>query len=178
MGSENQNTWLYVSVPITFPLSFSLPSLDNFQVRKCHRPVTRRRSSATHHRLNNESWEVPLECITLGEELGSGAYGTIHKGVIDCCHQDEPIDVAVKLLKSENYVFSTIGILNVHLLLLVRVCIWKWAPLPHARDWYDEGYRIPQTRGVHAGMLYTRKDSCTGDGVHALWKSTDLLEKT
>ena len=50
----------------------------------------------------NKNWEIPFECITLGEELGSGAYGTIQKGIIDCCHQDEPIDVAVKLLKSES----------------------------------------------------------------------------
>ena len=38
----------------------------------------------------------------MGEELGSGAYGTICKGVIDCCHQSEPVCVAVKLLKSKN----------------------------------------------------------------------------
>ena len=109
-------------------LSLSLPSLPplftlplhsgNFRVQKCHRPITRRRSSATHHRIDNQNWEVPLECITLGEELGSGAYGTIQKGVIDCCHQDESIDVAVKLLKSESTIF--------HQTSLVTCMILPW----------------------------------------------------
>lgn len=58
-----------------------------------------------HNRIANELWEVPFECITLGEELGSGAYGTICKGVIDCCHQDQSVDVAVKLLKSKTIYF-------------------------------------------------------------------------
>lgn len=52
--------------------------------------------------VDDTNWEIPFRCITLGEEVGSGAYGSIHRGEIACEHQKEPIEVAVKLLKSES----------------------------------------------------------------------------
>lgn len=68
------------------------------ELRKQHKNVCRRKSSATN-RIPNSDWEIPFACITLEEEVGAGAYGSIHRGVIACQHQQTPIEVAVKLLK-------------------------------------------------------------------------------
>ena len=45
--------------------------------------------------------EIPFGCLTLDKEIGSGAYGSIYHGMIACEHQTKPVEVAVKLLKSE-----------------------------------------------------------------------------
>lgn len=65
-----------------------------------HRSVKPRRSSSTLYDTPDDM-EIPFKCLTLDKEIGSGAYGSIYHGKIDCEHQAEPIEVAVKLLKSK-----------------------------------------------------------------------------
>lgn len=50
---------------------------------------------------DQDDLKIPFACITLKKEIGSGAYGAIYHGVIDCEHQNEPVEVAVKVLKSK-----------------------------------------------------------------------------
>ena len=65
-----------------------------------HRSVDRRRLSSITGSSIQDDLEIPFGCITLNKEIGSGAYGSIYHGMIACEHQTEPIEVAVKVLKS------------------------------------------------------------------------------
>ena len=68
-------------------------------VTRPHRSVLEPKQLITS--ITSNDLEIPFECIALDKEIGSGAYGSIYHGVIACEHQTEPIEVAVKLLKSE-----------------------------------------------------------------------------
>ena len=63
---------------------------------------------------SQDHFKIPFNCLTLDKEIGSGAYGSIYHGVIACEHQTEPVEIAVKVLKSKmlqlrNRVFSQLA---------------------------------------------------------------------
>ena len=69
--------------------------------KRPHRSVEARRPSNQFDSTAHNDLEIPFSCLTLDKEIGSGAYGSIYHGLIACEHQTEPVEVAVKLLKSE-----------------------------------------------------------------------------
>ena len=77
-------------------------------VTRPHRSVDRRRLSSITDSAIQEDLEIPFSCITLEKEIGSGAYGSIYRGMIACEHQIEPVEVAVKVLKRKYiYIMNT-----------------------------------------------------------------------
>ena len=68
--------------------------------KRPHRSVEARRPSNQFDSTAHDDLEIPFGCVTLDKEIGSGAYGSIYHGLIACEHQTEPVEVAVKLLKS------------------------------------------------------------------------------
>ena len=62
-----------------------------------HRSVDIKRPSIS----SQDHFKIPFNCLTLDKEIGSGAYGSIYHGVIACEHQTEPVEIAVKVLKSK-----------------------------------------------------------------------------
>ena len=68
-----------------------------------HRSVDIRRP-LNLSKTEQDDLKIPFACLTLDKEIGSGAYGSIYHAVIACEHQTEPIEVAVKVLKSETII--------------------------------------------------------------------------
>ena len=66
-----------------------------------HRSVDIRRPS-NPTKDEQDDLKIPFGCLTLDKEIGSGAYGSIYHAVIACEHQIEPIEVAVKVMRSEH----------------------------------------------------------------------------
>ena len=70
-----------------------------------HRPVDLRRTSSLADDAVEDDLKIPFGCLTLDKEIGSGAYGLIYHGIIDCEHQAKPVEVAVKILKGESELY-------------------------------------------------------------------------
>ena len=94
---------MYYIYPVYFSLTEdSIPRGSTGIVCRPHRSVHLQRRPSVNNVLSEQDLEIPFSCITLDKEIGSGAYGAIYHGVIACEHQMEPVEVAIKVLKSEN----------------------------------------------------------------------------
>ena len=71
-------------------------------VPRRHRIISNRRKASLT--VKEADWEIPFSCVTFQGEIDSGAFGLIYRGVIDCSHQPDCVEIAIKVLKSRFFI--------------------------------------------------------------------------
>ena len=95
-------------------------------VPRRHRIISDRRSSL---KIVAADWEIPFPCVTLQEEIGSGAFGLIYHGVIACSHQPDCVEIAVKVLKRKSSRCAQLAFKVVYASSCYRATNIKWQVL-------------------------------------------------
>ncbi|KAI1723090.1 protein tyrosine kinase domain-containing protein [Ditylenchus destructor] len=77
--------------------------IDHYQVRKMALPFEGAIKPVLGSPVRRKNWELRHGMITLGKELGSGAYGTVYKGALQKGTDKKPTEVAVKELSEMGF---------------------------------------------------------------------------